>query len=637
MISTRRIPNFFMGANLTAGRRAIGWLVLLAVARPIVAAGDQPRAITAGGTAVAGRLAGESPPQLAWTAEDGRSYPADELRRIDFPPAAAIVPGTGPLRQFMLRGGDRISGVLVGLDEQQAILGLRAIGRLTLPRSALTGFRTIPRLRDVVYEDFEHETMEFSILAGRPRIESITDGDGDGNRTRALRLGLAARLEYAPASPIENGRVQLRFRLPQPAGPPETRCGVELVFMSDSRSVPLRIRLPGGNRQAFVEAPGDLRLAAQALPVGEGWRRLAISVRDRRLTVLIDEHVLASGQAPAGRLTALRLFSEPVATGRSRETDDALDGGPLIDDVLIQEYRSTPAAGLRRAVASSIEFDSGDRLYGTIASAGAHSVEIVGAYGTVRRSWSEISRIVLDGASATPPASISGLWARVTLPAPIECPDAPHDTLELALQSVAHGILAARHPILGEIRLELTQVRRIEPQFIGTRLPLSLDVHHLGDEARADFRQPVPAGHTLRGEFTLESVPSGEAFFAVDAADLEPSGPQTPLGSPYLRELRAGHLRTGVIVNGQRLGSLNDHIRWKAPIDRPERLRVPIPAGALKPGRNVWTIEQLPARNDPREFDDAEFGPIAIEFDGRQREQVTREGRNAGGPRSRLR
>jgi hypothetical protein len=282
----------------------------------------------------------------------------------------------------------------------------------------------------------------------------------------------------------------------------------------------------------------------------------------------------------------------------------------------VQEAGRADNVSIPPSGADVVEFHSGDRLFGTISRADAHHVEIEGVFGTVRRSWSDVVRIALHhDQPSSPGPPIAGLWARVVLQAPLEAGEPGQLALDLAIQSVNAERVLARHAILGEMRLPLAGVRRIEPQFLGLRLPLSRDVHHLGDEVRAGFRTPAPTGRTLTGEFLLESVPPGSAVFAVDVADLEPSGPDTPLGSPFLRELQGGRLVTELFVNGQHIGRLNDALRWRASPGDPQRIRIAMPGDVLRAGSNLWKLEQQPARDDPEEFDDAEVGPIAIEFE----------------------
>jgi hypothetical protein len=569
------------------------------------------------GAILHGRMVGEAPHDLRWLAVDGRSLPLIAVRRIDFAPAAALAPADGPLRQITLRGGDRVTGVLVGLDGREATLTLRGFGRIAVPRHAFAAIGSLPGLRDLLYEDFETDSLQFAVPAGEPELTC----PGGAANTRALVLDRPVRLVYMLAAPLEGARVQFRFRPTPERDSVSHECGVELKFAAAAGRDVLRIVLSDGDRQSNVAASGNHGLTVQSLPRREGWRRLTVVLRDERLSVLLDEHVLASGPAPSGGLSGLQLFCDPArAAGEASETSRGAHAAGssrlLIDDVLVQESVPASPRRLRRRGRDMIELNGGDRLFGTVTAADSHSVELAGVFGTVRRRWPEVSRILLDSSEAdAPPTSVAGLWARVSLHPPVDDLSSAEDVFELALQSVADGRIACRHEVLGEMRLPLSEVRRIEPRFLGTRVTLTPDAHHLGDETRADFPRPVPEGHTLSGEWTLEMVPPGRAFFTVDVADLEPSGPDAPLGSSFLRELRDGFLRTDVFVNGERLGSLNELLRWKPPLQDPRRLRLPIPDRLVQEGRNVWSIEQRPARRNPREFDDALLGPVAVEFD----------------------
>jgi hypothetical protein len=137
----------------------------------------------------------------------------------------------------------------------------------------------------------------------------------------------------------------------------------------------------------------------------------------------------------------------------------------------------------------------------------------------------------------------------------------------------------------------------------------------LGNQTQPTFLHKDPHGTTWQGEFPLDSVPLGAATLRIKAAELEPSGQETPLGSRHLPELRNGGLGTEFLLNGTSLGRLNDLISRKAHRDAPAEIRVPIPAGLLKAGRNTWAIRQSPLPSRPQEFDDCELGPIVLDIE----------------------
>ena len=614
MIFTGPKRDFFFGEALRRPNCTVAGVLWVVVGLPGVVAADHGRAIADDGTVLTGRLIGDAPEAIVWRSPGQADLRLVELRRIEFPRATVVGPA-GPLRQIVLRGGERLAGTLVGLDAQAGTFLIGGTGRVTVPRDLLSSVGRIGRWRDVLYEDFEPTTASLGSAVEQENTELAQETAGAG----VLRIGARTHRTQTFESPIAAGRVELRFRRGERAAS-GAGGGVEFVFASGSDRSVLRVTLGGADRP-LVESPAGASLATQRLHPRDGWQRLAVQFGAGRLEMLIDEHVLASGSL-TGELAEVRIsggYAKAAVEGGSRASAEGTGaaGALLVDDLVVQQQmaESVQGASTRHVGGDMVELDSGDRLFGTITRADSHHVEVQGVFGIVKRRWSDVVRIALDHEQPpTHPPPIAGLWARVVLQPPLAAGE-EELALELAMQAVRDEHVVARHAILGDMRLPLAGVRRIEPQFVGVRLLLSRDVHHLGDEVRVGFRRPTPTGPRLAGEFALESVPAGAAVFAVEVAALEPSGPDTPLGSPFLRELRSGHLVTELFVNEQRIARLNEALRWRASPDDPQRIRIAIPRGVLRAGSNLWKIEQRPARDDPQEFDDAEIGPITIEFE----------------------
>jgi hypothetical protein len=142
-------------------------------------------------------------------------------------------------------------------------------------------------------------------------------------------------------------------------------------------------------------------------------------------------------------------------------------------------------------------------------------------------------------------------------------------------------------------------LQRVTPLFVGRSQVIDARCVHLGDSIRADFRRPRPDGTSWRGEFewTFDTDDRDERrsiSLTLDAADLEPSHPDTPPGSLFLKELRAGRLITEVVLNGQAVGELNRLIHFKASSDKPDRLRCLLPRESLRPGTNTLELRLRP-------------------------------------------
>ena len=77
--------------------------------------------------------------------------------------------------------------------------------------------------------------------------------------------------------------------------------------------------------------------------------------------------------------------------------------------------------------------------------------------------------------------------------------------------------------------------------------------------------------------------------------------------------VRKGELRTNVLVNGKSIDYLNRHVTSKN--ESPERIRLAIPEGLLRQGKNQIRIEQVAEANNPTSLDDLGVLGIALETD----------------------
>jgi hypothetical protein len=83
-------------------------------------------------------------------------------------------------------------------------------------------------------------------------------------------------------------------------------------------------------------------------------------------------------------------------------------------------------------------------------------------------------------------------------------------------------------------------------------------------------------------------------------------------GLPFYELAKRGEIRTSVKINGRPIDYLNRYITTKN--ETPERIRIPIPAGVLRAGRNLVRIEQAGEAGDPSSLDDLGILEIAVEF-----------------------
>jgi hypothetical protein len=81
---------------------------------------------------------------------------------------------------------------------------------------------------------------------------------------------------------------------------------------------------------------------------------------------------------------------------------------------------------------------------------------------------------------------------------------------------------------------------------------------------------------------------------------------------PFSTLVKKGELRTNVKINGEPFDYLNHYITSKN--ETSERIRLAIPKGLLRPGKNVVRLEQAGIASDPNFLDDLGILTVAIEF-----------------------
>jgi hypothetical protein len=156
------------------------------------------------------------------------------------------------------------------------------------------------------------------------------------------------------------------------------------------------------------------------------------------------------------------------------------------------------------------------------------------------------------------------------------------------------------------------RLRKLKVLGSGRRIVLDPTAHHLGNEVSVApplLDPPMPEGGILERTFTLDVVPEGKtASLVLDVVQVV--GEANSLTFSDL--VRKGEIRTNVKINEKPVDYLNRHITTNNEI--PERIRLTIPAGLLRPGDNKLRIEQVGKAGDPEELDDIGILTIAVEF-----------------------
>lgn len=588
-------------------------------------------AVTKDGRRISGTLTGADGVVRFETAE-GRAAPLDSLRWIEGRDAAQPSPRR-PLRQFTLRGGTSFAAGWIGMKNEAVRVELWNGATGEIPLGAIESFGPPPGECEVLFDDCTQPTSAWKEVAGRFEVVRADQDDAE-NDVHSLVPGVRLRVD-AISGRQEGGRISLRYRLPSSAF--EREWGVTVRMEPVVRTHPkgksteskVTVRFPAGEAMPRLESDPERRFDHQPLTTKEGWRQLTVLMQEEYVRVLIDGQLRASGrlaaEEPAGRaITSIELFCEPDRRPNRGPSDvaPAPRTTVLVDDVQIQRLCSartdSPIADAPRDTSQDSLLLEPDRdvLYGTFRSATTKRVEFQVARQPVSVDWKEVRRLSLARRPLTP-APVEGLIARIRLRGPSDRPPSspPGDALLVAVQAADESTLQVQDAVLGRFALPLAAVWRIEPHYQGVRHVIDPDVHHLGNAVREEFSQPLPEGTQRDVEFFSEGSRDGmQAFIGLATRDVEPCGPNAPPGTPFLAELRAEGLRTEVSLNGASLGDLNSKLTWKAGSADDLAVRLAVPAGALKKGRNVLRIVQRSERRDKESFDDCEVGPVWLEL-----------------------
>ena len=179
------------------------------------------------------------------------------------------------------------------------------------------------------------------------------------------------------------------------------------------------------------------------------------------------------------------------------------------------------------------------------------------------------------------------------------------------MRAITDAELTIETPFAGRLTIPRDRLRRL--RILGTLRRQVLDAapHHLGNEVVRDLDPPQPEGNALEVVFQLAAVPEGPATLAVDA--LQVAGEAESL--PFSAFVKGGELRTNVTINGRKVDYLNHHVADKN--ETPERLRLPIPPGVLRVGKNVARFEGAGKKDDPNDLDDLGILGVALESESK--------------------
>lgn len=552
------------------------------------------------GTRAAGRLQSDRS-GVVFLAEGGPApIPWDRIRRIEFD-GRGPEPSTAPAPfRVDLGSGYRLSGRFLRLDAASARLdGGAGRGVWTISRAGITAIAQRPGEVQILREGFEALDEARWSATGEPEVAAGRHLAGE----KALRLpaGGASVTTRLP-TPLGSGRLDLAFwdAGERVAG---QRWFVDLTFRARNSDLSTLRVVPGWSEEtSAVETPGGPALKVQPLERGAGWHRLSIRFEDERSAVAIDGDDLAHGRGFGGPLQEIRIATE--ATGAVQPPEGL---AAVVDDLRLVRLVAPSGRFEVDPSQDEVRLVTGDQLFGAVPSADAEGVRLLLDDRPMAWNWSEVASLHTRRGPVSSPR-IEGLWVEAewrTAPG-----DDPRDIdrVEAVLAGADGEALLLDVPYAGRVRVPRDLMTRAAVQGRGARVILDPHAHHLGDRVSPDLDPPRAEAAPVTIPFTLADVPSGAASLLIDAVQV--IGEE---GTPDYSDLvKRGQLRTTASINERRIDDLNGHVLSRN--EAPERLRLAIPPGVLKPGENRLRLDQIGTKDDPNLRDNLGILRLSIEF-----------------------
>jgi hypothetical protein len=555
------------------------------------------------GQSLQGRLAGDVMAGFSFEADGGaKALPVDPGCVILFEGPGPEATDASPPFRVALGQGQQISGRLGQVDEE----GVRFVessagGPVVLERPGLRSI--VQRLGEVQVIDEAFESLIGSrwSLIGDPEI--VDQPRVAGEHSLRVPAGGTSITSHIPL-PVAAGRLELAFH---DAGEvvPNQQWFADLLFRGPVGPETVRVVLGWAEESLSVESPGGPALAVQRLERRPGWHRLRIRFGPQRTEIAVDGNELAHGKGPGGPLVEIRLASHQA--GRAQPPAGLVG---YFDDLRVVRF-AEPVSGLETDPSQDeLRLASGDQVFGTLRDAGPDQVRLLVDSREVSLPWSEVSGIHFRRAWQQARA-IQGLLVRVEWRAAPGDDPRDVDRVDGALARLTPDALVLETPYAGRLSIPQRRLRRLEVLGRARRIVIDATAHHLGNQTVAGSQPldpPQPEGSVLERTVELASLPPGPAALTLDV--LQVAGEAS--GLQFADLVKKGEVRTNVRINGRMVDYLNRHVTSKN--ETPERIRVAVPEGLLRAGRNQVRLEQVGTESDPDYLDDLGILEMALEF-----------------------
>ncbi len=614
--TTRREPN---GRAVSRAVVVLAALLLAitrahAQAQPDAEALDRP-----GGESIPGRIAGDARSGFRFIPSGGGAPIALEpgatihragATRPASPPASPATASAPPFHLLIGEAG-RFSGSFRSLDGSRARFAPAwQPDELTLPRACVQAIVQRPGQARILAEPFDRIDPARWSVSGDAAASDRSPGDSG----RCLRLGAdRASATHSLEEPLAAGRLEVAFRDDGPTARGREPF-VDLVFRAPSGPARIRIVLGRSEDGLSVESTAGPALQVQRLVRTPGWHRLTVRFGPDETEISIDGQELAHGRGPRGPLASLRLAvgaSDGVAAPPL-----AAPGGPSphaaeFDELSLIRLVEPPASLEIDPTQDEARLVIGDQIFGDLRSADAERMTLAVGGRKIPLRWGEVAGLYLHRVPAQG-SPVSGLLVRAEWRSNPGGRPADVDFAEGALAGLSDESLTLSTPYSGTLTIPRTALARLAVVGRGRRIVVDVSSHHLGDEVPVTpplLDPPQPDGLALDRAVDLPGdLADKPAELVLDVLQVVPEAGDTQ----YSLQVRKGELRTYAVVNGRRIDYVNRHVLTDN--EAPERVRLAIPRGLLRPGKNSIRVELI-GDSDPRpRFDDMGVLQIAVEF-----------------------
>ena len=573
--------------------------------------------------------------------------PLSEIARIDFPPHIFDSKSSRSVRIVTLWTGESFATGSYHIARDSPTDSVDGDPRPLVRRFGLPGLQHPEPSRVVPIECVAsiRPPSQASDLASV--TYTVTPRDAD-RKAAQQHLMPAMRWVFEPAGDLLKPGCHATTTLPEPAS--AVLASFDMRLDSHDLSVPLiesvqflledtdsvtrhvsaHIRRSANDQTEFVLA-SDIAMSRSVVRIKHDMLRLRLFL-GQGLTVSVDGQLLGSAPYWSGMLTGVRVVSPANAPVEGSSLPPARFRIRRVD----RDAASLPRTLTPARDSDCIALNSGDELFGYSAqedsgfpSAGVFRgrdvFRLTTVNGRVHVPWPDIKSVqfrhstdpIINDVPTNRPTQV-GWLAQLTLAPEASCMHfgEPRGGRLRAVIVGADAIgLVVDHPLLRTLRLPWGMLQRIEPLAFGSTQMLDAGPRHLGNGIREEFSSPEPIGTELSLSWVPIERPDRVVYLSLDAAELIPAGPQTLAASPLLNAVRGGFLATRVEVNGQLIGTLNEHVSIHCPAHSPRRVRIRIPRAVLEQGVNTLRFRQTPAPDDATSFDDCEIRAISIEED----------------------